>query len=64
MAKHEIDIEIEPGGIVKSEVHGILGSGCEQECKWLDSLGNLVEHRRTSDAGKTKKVALVKKATA
>jgi hypothetical protein len=61
MAKHEIEIIIEPGGIVKSEVHGILGNGCETECKWLDNLGKLVEHKKTADSKKTKKVALVKK---
>jgi len=59
MAKHEIEIEIDLGGIIKSEVHGILGTGCELECKWLDSLGKLVEHRKTADAGKAKKVVLV-----
>lgn len=64
MAKHTIEIEIEPGGTVKSEVHGILGSGCEDECRWLDQLGKILEHKKTSDAGKTKKVALVKKVTA
>ena len=61
MAKHTIDIEIELGGTITSEVHGILGSGCETECKWIDSLGKLVEHKKTRDADKTKKVALVKK---
>ena len=64
MAKHTIEVEIKEGGIVTSEVHGILGSGCEQECKWIDQLGKLVEHRKTADSGKTKKVALVKKVTA
>jgi len=59
MAKHTIEVTIEPGGVVTSEVHGILGSGCEVECKWIDELGELVEHRKTNDSGKTRKVALV-----
>lgn len=61
MAKHTIEIEILPGGIIQSEVHGILGSGCEAECKWIDQLGRILEYKKTSDAGKTRKVALVKK---
>jgi hypothetical protein len=61
MAKHTIEVEIEPGGIIKSEVHGILGSGCEAECKWIDELGDLLDHKKTRDKDRTKKVALVKK---
>ncbi len=61
MAKHTIEVEIELGGVIQSEVHGLLGSGCEVECKWIDDLGKLVEHRKTKDRDRTKKVALVKK---
>ena len=59
--RHTIEIDINLGGQIESEVHGILGSGCEQECKWLDLLGNVEVHKSTKDKGKTEKVALVKK---
>jgi len=61
MAQHTIDVDIELGGIMKSEVHGILGSGCDKECKWIDNLGAILEHKKTKDRDKTEKVALVKK---
>ncbi len=64
MAKHTIEIVIDENGIITSEVHGILGSGCDTECKWLDELGKVLEHRKTKDASKTKKVILMKKVTA
>jgi len=50
MAKHTIEIEIGEDGIIRSEVHGILGTACETECKWLDSLGTVLEHKPTKDA--------------
>ncbi len=61
MAKHTIEVIIPLGGTIESEVHGILGTACETECAWIDKLGKLVEHRKTADSGKTRKVALVKK---
>jgi len=61
MAAHEIEIIIEPGGIIKSEVHGIEGPSCNQLSKWIEMLGTLVTHKRTKDGGKTKKVVLNQK---
>jgi hypothetical protein len=55
MAKHTIEIEIEPGGILKSEVHGISGSGCSGECNWLSKLGITKERKFTKDSYKTEK---------
>jgi len=61
MAKHVIEISIKPGGIIESEVLGILGSACEVESQWLDQLGTIKEHRKTRDSEKVQKVELVKK---
>jgi len=55
MAKHEIVVDIDLGGIVESEVFGIIGDGCEIETKWLDTIGQQTMHKRKRDKGKTKK---------
>jgi hypothetical protein len=61
MAKHVIEIEIEPGGIITSEVFGIVGSGCEEASKWIDRLGKLLDHKKTADSGKVRKTILQRK---
>ena len=58
MAKHTIEIDIELDGIIKSEVHGILGSSCELESKWLESLGETLEHKPTKEAYKQKPIQI------
>ena len=55
MAKHEIVIDVDLDGIIESEVFGIIGSGCEIESKWLEVLGTKKVHKKTKDAGKTRK---------
>jgi hypothetical protein len=49
MAAHQIKVTIFPGGKIEIEVNGIKGSACEIESKWLDSLGEVIEHKSTKD---------------
>jgi hypothetical protein len=50
--KHTIEITIQPGGIIESKVHGIVGNGCINECNWLSKLGKIEERKLTEDAMK------------
>jgi hypothetical protein len=52
--KHTIEITIEPGGKSTAEVFGVEGDACEMLSKWIDSLGEVIEHRRKKETPKTK----------
>jgi hypothetical protein len=53
---HEIHIEIDPTGKITGEVKGIEGPSCESLTAWLDSLGNVTEHKHTRDFDKKAKI--------
>jgi len=44
-----IDIEIDAGGNITSEVHGVLGPGCEGLADWVKDLGVVTVDRKTRD---------------
>lgn len=46
MAKAKITVKIEDGGIVTSEVTGIVGAGCDNVDKFLKSVGKVEEVTR------------------
>ncbi len=46
---HVIEIEIDEEGQITSTVNGLKGPSCEELTKWLEGLGETVEHRRTPD---------------
>ena len=49
MAKAKIKVTIEDGGIITSEVTGIVGPGCDNIDKFLKSAGKVEEVKRTPD---------------
>ncbi len=52
--KHEIEITVEPGGRSTAEVFGVVGDACEMLSKWIDSLGQVLEHHRKKETAKKK----------
>jgi len=44
-----IEITITEDGEIQSKVKGVLGPDCEGILDFLEELGDVVEHRRTSD---------------
>ena len=49
MPNHTIQIKITPEGVIKSEIHGVAGPGCEGLGNWLADLGTVEEDRPTDD---------------
>ena len=47
-----IDIEIDEEGNITSEVHGVLGPGCEDLADWVKDLGTVLVDRKTRDHGR------------
>lgn len=55
---HEIHIEIDLTGKITGEVKGIEGPNCESLTAWLDTLGNVTEHKHTKDFDKKAKIQI------
>ncbi len=49
---HVIEISIDPNGKITGEVTGVEGPSCETLTAWLDSLGDVIEHKHTKDFDK------------
>jgi hypothetical protein len=47
-----IDITIDEEGNIISEVHGVLGPGCEGLVDWVKDLGTVEADRKTRDYGR------------
>ena len=52
MGQFTIEVAIDAEGEIETEVKGITGPGCEEATKWLEELGEVKEHRHTSDYDK------------
>lgn len=55
---HEIHIEIDPTGKITGTVTGLEGPTCESLTAWLDTLGNVTEHKHTKDFDKKAKIQI------
>jgi hypothetical protein len=44
-----VEVTISETGEIESEVHGVMGPGCEELVGWIEELGDVEEHRRTPD---------------
>jgi len=54
---HTIEIEITEDGEIKSTVQGVSGPSCEDLARWLEELGDTVEHYHTPDYYRRQRVA-------
>lgn len=46
---HKITLTLEEDGTLTAKVTGINGPGCQGVTDWLAELGEVVEHKNTSD---------------